>query len=160
MMNADGSNQQHVVYASCVNSAEADSADISPDGTKIVAEVNESIAIMNADGTNFVQLTGADEEDAMPTFTSDGQHIVFDRFTWANSVTTEGVYVMNLDGTGITKPYEKTGLVSFQPLAVGDRIVFSTNADYPGTDEFELYSIMPDGSGLTRLTNNTVFDGS
>jgi hypothetical protein len=37
--------------------------------------------------------------------------------------------------------------------------VISTNQDYPNTSYgFELYSVLPDGSQLTRLTNNTLYD--
>jgi hypothetical protein len=56
-------------------------------------------------------------------------------------------------------PTRRRASLASSRLRLVTRIVFSTNADYTGTDEFELYSIMPDGSGLTRLTNNTVFDG-
>ncbi len=72
----------------------------------------------------------------------------------------ETVYIMNTDGTKITRLHgDNATFLSCQPRPVGDRLVFSTNVDYPGTDQFEMYSIMPDGSNLTRLTSHTVYDG-
>jgi Tol biopolymer transport system component len=41
---------------------------------------------------------------------------------------------------------------------VGDKIVFSSDVDTPGTGQFDLYSMKPDGSGITRLTTNTLYD--
>lgn len=56
-------------------------------------------------------------------------------------------------GTGVADS------IAFQPRAFADRILFSSNVDNPGTNNFEIYSIMPDGSNLTRLTNNAIYDG-
>jgi hypothetical protein len=42
-----------------------------------------------------------------------------------------------------------------------DRVLFSSNRDNlnAGSAGFELYAMKTDGSGLTRLTNNNVYDG-
>jgi hypothetical protein len=29
----------------------------------------------------------------------------------------------------------------------------------PGTDAFDMYSVLPDGTKLTRITNNNLYDG-
>jgi Tol biopolymer transport system component len=175
MMNADGSGQ-HVVYASCLNAAESWQPAFSPDGTKIVAHVarevdstyHDGIAIMNSDGTNLIQLTDTDPSclgwDEMPTFTNDGKRIAFSRFCFTQDLTglTEELYVMNVDGTNLTKLYGDGTLsrVHCQPRAVGDRLVFSSNLNaLVNTDQFDLYSIKSDGSAFKRLTDNTVYDG-
>ena len=50
-------------------------------------------------------------------------------------------------------------MMSCQPRALADRIVFSSNLDYLGTDQFQMYSINVDGSNLHRLTNTALYDG-
>lgn len=171
VMNADGSDQ-HEVYRSY---AWAGGPSFSPDRTKIVfvdtLYVNlwvTGIVIMNADGTNVVPLTTTTHDpscqegyDEMPAFTNDGKQIAFSEVcATANGGTFETIYIMNTDGTNVTKLHgDDATFISCQPRAVGDRLVFSTNVDYPGTDQFEMYSIMPDGSNLTKLTNNALYDG-
>ena len=149
----------------------------SPDGTKIAVEAWSSaegnyfdgIVLMNADGSDPVLLTNPDsagcwcwDEDAY--FTPDGTQIVFSR---ENADTaTEDVYIMNIDGTGVTNLTDGVGY-NEDPLIVKDsstsapRILFSSNRDNPttGLAGFELYVMNLDGSGLARLTYNDVFDG-
>ncbi len=174
MMNADGSNP-HVVYGSCINDARSWYPTVSPDGTKIAAEVSrvvgdlsyDGIAIMNVDGSNIVQLTGDLSclgWDEMPSFTNDGKQIMFSRWCSTNDTgvgASETLYIMNLDGTNLTKLYGDgtDNVIHYDPFAVADKVVFSSNMDSPATDRFDLYSIKADGTGLTRLTNNALFDG-
>lgn len=53
------------------------------------------ICVMNADGTNFVQLTDNSVFDGTPTFSPDGQKIVFHR-----SPAPQQMWMMNADGSG------------------------------------------------------------
>jgi hypothetical protein len=174
MMNADGSNP-HVVYGSCINDAKNWYPTVSPDGTKIAAEVSrvvgglsyDGIAIMNLDGSNIVQLTGDLSclgWDEMPSFTNDGKQIMFSRWCSPNDTgigASETLYIMNLDGTNLTKLHGDgtDKVIHYDPFTVADKVVFSSNMDSPATDQFDLYSIKLDGTGLTRLTNNLLFDG-
>jgi len=176
-MNADGSNQ-HVIFAHSVDNSNAYSARFSPDGTKIVAELlwypadpgvtYDGIAIMNADGTNAVPLTGGASFscqgwDENPAFTPDGTQILFSRLCEDpnNSCNrSESIYIMNADGTNLTQLSNSSwGVQDYDPLPVADTIVFQTNRDYLATTAFEIYSMKADGSAVTRLTNNAVFDG-
>jgi hypothetical protein len=173
VMNADGSDP-HAVFGT--RDTAAWNPAFSPDESKIIAEVAQwvgeewydGIAVMNADGTGVVQLTGeynpacVDGWDEMPTFTNDGQLISFSKLCWPqDGGVTENLYIMKANGTGLTmlQGSEIGNVILCQPRAVADKLVFSANTDFPGTELFEIYSIMPDGSKLTRLTNNTVFDG-
>jgi hypothetical protein len=173
--NVDGTGEQ--VLPQPVGAQDSWHASYSPDGSKIAVEAASEIAnppfygivMMNADGSNAAMLTNpysadcycADED---PYFTSDGTHIVFSREDYA--VGTEDVYVMKTDGTAITKLTDGTGL-NFDPMIVrdtttkADRILFSSNRDNvnAGNSGFELYTMKTDGTGLTRLTNNSVYDG-
>ena len=57
---------------------------------------------MNADGTNPRQLTDNGLNDGTPTFSPDGQKILFHRGGGGLGTGTH-LWVMNLDGTGQTQ---------------------------------------------------------
>ena len=80
--------------------------DWSPDGTQIVyehgAEEFARVEIMNADGTDVRVLAGTGTETGLifagdPSFTPDGEHIVFNKFVAATE--DSGIWIMNLDGS-------------------------------------------------------------
>jgi Tol biopolymer transport system component len=90
-----------------VTEGEAVLADWSPDGRQIVYEHGSEefvrVEIMNADGTNVRALAGTGTEAGVtyagdPSFTPDGQHIVFNKFVEATE--DFGIWIMNLDGSG------------------------------------------------------------
>lgn len=76
----------------------------SPDGTKIAfsAYLNGSydIAVMNADGSNVVDLTNAPMGDFVPRWSPDGTLIAF---VSTRDGDGRALYVMNADGTGQTR---------------------------------------------------------
>jgi Tol biopolymer transport system component len=136
----------------------------SPDGTKITVEAwgntFDGIFVMNTDGSNPVMLTNpyatCDCYDENPMFTADGTKIVYSRDDWTTSTETEDIFIMNSDGTGVTKLTDSKG-INFDPMVKGNKIFFSSNRDNltAGPNGFELYVMNLDGTGLTRLTNNT-----
>ena len=173
--NADGTGEQ--VLPQPFNAYWSWHPSFSPDGAKIALEAYgitegrgfDGIVLMNADGSDPVLLTnpyGTDcwcwDED--PYFTPDGTQIVFSRES--EDTLTEDVYIMNIDGTGVTNLTDGVGY-NEDPLIVKDsitgapRIVFSSNRDNSttGLAGFELFVMNLDASGLTRLTYNDVFDG-
>jgi len=170
-MNADGTGMS-LVFGTPGTLAWTPS--FSPDGKTIIAEVQQQIgsdwydgvATMDTYGHNVVQLTGQYDPacnaswDEMPSFSNDGTQIHFSRVCYTPSgVYTDTVYTMSADGTSLMKLHgDGATFMSTQPRPVGDKIVFASNVDFPYTDQLDLYSIKPDGSGLTRLTNNTLFD--
>ena len=180
-MNADGSNQ-HIVFSSMLNNAGAWSATYSPDGTQIAAELDwsppsaggayfDGIAIMNADGSNPIPLTGNTGcngtmpyggWDEMPSFTHDGK-IMFSRHCSSDPVQTasETMYVIDPNGANLTKMYTGPipGLWNYNPVLVGDRVLFQTNQDNLQAYLFEIYSMKSDGTEVTKLTSNSVYDG-
>ena len=101
---ANGHDLRQVTH---VTNSDAVLGDWSPDGTQIVyehgAEAFARVEIMNADGTNVRVLAGTGTETGVtfagdPSFTPDGEHIVFNKFVAATE--DFGIWIMNLDGSG------------------------------------------------------------
>lgn len=154
----------------------------SPDGSKIAAELwgydsgqnwYDGIWVMNADGSSPQMLTnpsstlGCQCHDQTPAFSGDGTKVVYSREDWTNPdiMHKEDVYIGNVDGTGETKLTDAVG-ANFEPTilniaGVGERILFSSNRDNltaTAGDGFEIYSMKLDGTGLTRLTTDALYD--
>ena len=174
--NVDGTGEQ--VLPQPMNAEQTWHASFSPDGTKLAVEAwsftsgnsFDGIALMNVDGSNPTLLTNPygpdcwcwDEE---PYFTPDGTKIVFSREN--EDTYSEDIYIMNVDGTGVTNLTNGIGY-NFDPIVIKDsstsapRILFSSNRDNSSStagSSFELYVMNLDGSSLTRLTYNDVYDG-
>jgi len=68
----------------------------SPDHSKIVFELNNTVSIMNADGTGAKPLTGV-SGDHQPSFNDDGTKVVFVR----ENTRTENseIFIVDVDGT-------------------------------------------------------------
>ena len=92
-MDSDGTNQTRVTK----NDYDDGSPCFSPDGKQIaftsVRAGKSQIFVMNADGTNAIQLTrdGANS----PCFSPDGQHIVYG----SGNESEQRIFIMNRDGT-------------------------------------------------------------
>jgi Tol biopolymer transport system component len=154
----------------------------SPDGSKIAFQgwgwdpisstEYAGVFVMKADGTNLQMLTNPMSADCYcydetPSFSADGTQITFSRTNYAGSIPTADIYMMKADGTAVTKLTDGKGL-NADPLVltikgVGDRILFSSNRDGTAntfsSKDFEMYSMKTDGSAITRLTTNTLYDG-
>lgn len=107
LVNADGSNMRRITQPEpCLIRP-----DWSPDGTRITTFAhfcnpqNETIAVMEADGSNVRYLTrnGTDyfngPHDRNPAFSPDGEFIVFERN--APDFSSSGIYLMNADGSAL-----------------------------------------------------------
>lgn len=153
---------------------------VSPDGKKLAMEMlyvastvppvlTDGIATMSITGTDLAQLTGTtscpasagwnDGWDETPTFSPDGASIFFARYCYTDTTQHESVMNIALDGTNL-KPVNEpaAGLISCQPRALADKIVFSSNMDNPATDWFDLYTMETDGSNVQRIINNQLYD--
>ena len=106
------------------------------------------IYVMNADGSDAIQLTRNSAGDFEPRWSPDGRRIAF-------SSDRDGdfdIYVMNTDGSSVVQltdsPTKDTG-PSWSPD--GRRIIFSSELD---EDWNEIYAMNADGSDVVRLTDN------
>ncbi|ETW96202.1 MAG: hypothetical protein ETSY2_46860, partial [Candidatus Entotheonella gemina] len=158
---------------------------ISADGKSIVfgskREGDLDIYKMNADGSNLQRLTERVGYDGGPWFAPDGGKIVWRAWypeteaelaTWREWMQHDyiaavplDIWVMDADGSN-KRRLTQNGATNWAPSwhPGGERIIFSSNMDDWRAERntyghnFELYLIRLDGTGLTRLTFNTVFD--
>ena len=123
------------------------------DGKHIVFEEedNDTIDIMNADGTGVKTLTNLDGAyyDEFPSVSTDGKTIVFSRYSADESTTGENIYSIKIDGTGLKQL--TTDGTSWDPLFVNDKVVYCSSP----AGNSEIYAMNPDGSGQKNLTNTS-----
>jgi TolB protein len=108
------------------------------------AENGARIAIVNADGSGFRELTKGPNNDAFPSMAPDGKRVVFRSF---GADGKNGLRIFNLDTdaiTTLTNDYDNFPLWSPR----GDLIMFSRFAE----NDYEIYTIKPDGTSLKRLS--------
>jgi len=152
VMNSDGTLPQQLVTLG-TNGGPS----FSPDGSKIAFESNRSgnfdIWVMDADGSNQVNLTNAPGDDLNATWSPDGANLAFD----SNRNGNRDVFRMTSGGAG------QTNLTSNPALDVdpdwspdGSTILFAS--DRGGVSSVWRMS-SADGSSAVNLTNATISDG-
>ncbi|HVE58345.1 MAG TPA: hypothetical protein VNB22_16050 [Pyrinomonadaceae bacterium] len=112
---------------------------------------NFEIYVMNADGSNPVNLTNSAADDIDPAFSPDGSKIAFASSRDGNFE----IYVMNADGTQQTRLTMTTASeseVAWSPD--GKKIAFTSGRD--GNNE--IYVMNADGTNPVNLTNNAAQD--
>ena len=116
-----------------------------------------AISVMDADGSNFRQLTQlqrpTSSEDFQPVWSPDGKRIAFQR---ENSTAAprgkRAIFVVNADGSGLRQltPWRLNAGDHPDWSPDGRRILFrSPTFELAGS---KLYTVRPDGTGLVQLT--------
>jgi len=114
------------------------------------------------DGTGLEALTDASVFNAgFPSYSADGKQVVFRSwFGEGRDYDKMGLRVLDLETRKIrdlTHGYDNLPVWSPD----GSRILFTRGEKIPGSiwSNFDLYTIRPDGTGLTRLTDHPASDG-
>ncbi|MGE5221610.1 MAG: DUF5050 domain-containing protein [Omnitrophica WOR_2 bacterium] len=148
-MDADGSNKVWLgqQYGYC--------AVYSPDGSKIAygddsGDADGEIFVMDANGSNVVQLTNNDVgEGNVIQWSPDGQRILFLAFTYNSGNGIYSMVVINADGSN-RKIISPSGVSDTSPRwsPDGSRIVFASHSN-AGRD---LFTVQSDGKNRKQLT--------
>ncbi len=168
IMDADGGNPRNLTN----HHASDLSPDWSPDGMQIAfysnrnrdwefetQEENWEVYVMNADGTNPINLTNNPAGDRRPDWSPDGRQIAFE----SNREGNAEIYVMNADGTNpINLTNHPAGDYSPDWSPDGRQIAFSTTRDRKDDDDknVEIYVMNADGTNPINLTNHPAIDNS
>ena len=148
-----------------VNQANDFNPVISADGSKIVfssdLDGDLDIYVMNSDGTSPLELTSSNFNDTSPSISANGSKIAYETDRGADA----DIWTVNSDGTGRAQLTSDTG-DDRQPSISQDglTVVFSSSGDplrgQNPEGDFEIFSIITDGTGLRQLTMNTITDSS
>ena len=124
--------------------------DWSPDGSRIAfhsdRDDNDEIYVMDADGSNQINLTNSSSRDVGPVWSPDGSRIAFTSFP--PGTLDAYIYVMDADGSN------QINLSGGQEPAWspdGSHIAFSR---HPG----DIYIMNADGSNVANLTDDAALD--
>jgi Tol biopolymer transport system component len=138
----------------------------SPDGSKIVFRSDadlvdhsgdEELHVMNADGTNVVQLTSNTVFDSAPAYSPDGTKLAFESARDSGNALKLDIYVMNADGSDVRRltadPAHDEGPI-WSPD--GTKIAFASER---GGSE-DIWVMESNGSDPRRLTDDPARDES
>ena len=130
----------------------------SPDGSRVslLAEVDgtHELHIVNADATEATEVSGeagslfvGNAQRPLDPWSPDGERLI--------ASSSDAIYVMNADGTGLTQVVTREETTLFQGWSPdGTRIAFSS--DRTGT--WDIYVVNIDGTGLRRITDGSSND--
>jgi TolB protein len=154
LMNADGTNRS-IIFGDSIKSALAPVW--SPQGDKIAFGFGRyfqslqgpaigDIAIINKNGSNLKILTDGKGNNGFPSWSPDGKKIVCRTAT--DSI--KGLLIVDVETGKITRLTNNShdNFPGWSPN--GDLIAFTSKRE----DNYDIYTIKPDGTGLKRLTTD------
>jgi len=119
------------------------------------ALTTQGLVTMNMDGSNQ-QLIVNTAYTVNPSFSADGSKIIFSDGDGRNL----NLYSVGSNGSNLL-PLTTTTF-NWDPVVTGGKIYFVSipnGVTNPTTDSDQVFSINPDGSNLTQVTNDTLYDG-
>jgi TolB protein len=172
LVNVDGTNVRPL--DGCTGCGDPEGDAWSPDGRQLAVDrafdpmlvnangdeeaTNVSIWIVNLDGTDPQEVTnnppGSDREDHRPAWSPDGARIAFARTDYSVTPQLKAIFTIAIDGTDLRQvtPWD---LDADNPewSPDGSLIAFNSPAAslQPGREQ-NIFTIHPDGTGLTQLT--------
>jgi Tol biopolymer transport system component len=129
----------------------------SPDGRTIAFVRAGDVYSVRPDGSGQRQLTSGAALDSAPIVSPDGKRVVFERR--ASEGGPADLYTVRVLGGGLhalTSGSADDHQADFSPD--GRAIVFVRNSGDPANTKEDLYSILPSGGGLARLTRTNGID--
>ena len=141
----------------------------SPDGAKILfPSLDDSAAkifVMDWDGGNLRRLTTEKRtNEGSAVWSPDGKQIAFVFVSLQSNKSA--IYVINFDGSGLRALTRNMNLTSdFAPVwsPDGTKILFASDLSADGVsrlNDTELFTMNPDGTDRTQLTNDTAEDSA
>jgi Tol biopolymer transport system component len=158
-------------------------ATVARDGRIVFTSMRDGdmeIYSMNADGSDQRRLTNLPGPDGGPFFSADGKRIVFrgrhpdpgpeldDYFALIKKglwrPTSLDVFVMDRDGSNLKQVTKNLPGANWAPFFTpdGKKIIFASNHKNPtgrAAQNFDLFLINVDGTGLEQITFSEQFDG-
>jgi TolB protein len=138
----------------------------SHDGTRIVfirsRPEGSAVWVANADGSQAHRITPWNMIAGHPWWSPDGSRIVF--YDGAGSVSygagDSHIFVVNADGIGLTQLTRGKNQADFHPSwsPDGNAILFTRYTFAPQSELFALYTMKPDGSGVSLLYKSPAGD--
>jgi Tol biopolymer transport system component len=128
----------------------------SPDGTRIVYDFGYgdsetyTVWVMNADGSEKVQLTQLPLGSLSPSWSPDGSLIAFSVFNL--SPEKNNIYLMNADGSNQKKLTDGIWQDLFPKWSPEGKIFFLRRVQVSGSWTADVFAMNPDGSGVTQIT--------
>ena len=109
----------------------------------------EDVYVIDADGTDLVQVTSDPAADFDPTWSPDGTRIAF-RHQPGDDLTTD-IHVIAVDGSGERDLTPGDGVPDWGPTWSPDGSRILWNSDHGSAHAFRGYLMNPDGSGVSPL---------
>lgn len=155
----DGSNNDQLFRKLDSSFPSIDDFSLSPDGKRIVfshtVDLYRQLYIVDLDGSNLLQLTNRKEEHRKPSFSPDGQWIIYLRQPNKDEFATH-LYLIRPDGSeeqiipvGALDLNENASL-NWSPI--GNWIAFVSYNHQQG----QMYIVHPDGTGLTSVNQSGI----